>query len=611
MIDLSALRILAFDSNSGTSAIVAGNSPPTNLVGFPQSFASGPGATAYIPVVVDLASNALLKSLQFLVEINQNSVSTPPITSVALQPLTPNDLVPYPGPAPGNTPVAFEPYFYTTSSNGMGVVITADAANNAGLNMQSSGVAVLLAVQIPPTATVGQSYNLNVLYPSATSNGIEGTVTITNMASQTLTLSAPRYMVGDSAPANGYNAGAFGNDILNNSDVNNAIYASMNIRVPPANSDLFNAMDAYPPTSVSGKGGDGAIHFLDWATILDRSLGGVAIFAGLDTNNYERFWAVGANGWPSNQVIDWSPSGPPATLSISQDSSEPELTKLSAGGKPPGLVWLSQASVRAGTVVGAIPGSTYSLPVSVNILPGYSLAGLQFRAIVTPNGGAPAVGQIQFNPAPGVPGPMILPGLSPNDLVHAWAFGSFAAPLQNSNYLGTISFQVPPGAVAGDSYSLRFVGVDGAVDFTTPYQLESFPGALWVMSAALQPPSLTSDEWKTAFFGSITNALAADDADPDGDGAPNWQEYLAGTNPTNSRSVLQFSGATLNAAGLNGIGINWLTAPGKVYVLESSPAVQGAAWSAVHTNTGDGNACEWFISNYSGSPRFYKIRVQP
>ena len=209
--------------------------------------------------------------------------------------------------------------------------------------MQSSGVAVLLAVQIPPTATVGQSYNLNVLYPSATSNGIEGTVTITNMASQTLTLSAPRYMVGDSAPANGYNAGAFGNDILNNSDVNNAIYASMNIRVPPANSDLFNAMDAYPPTSVSGKGGDGAIHFLDWATILDRSLGGVAIFAGLDTNNYERFWAVGANGWPSNQVIDWSPSGPPATLSISQDSSEPELTKLSAGGKPPGLVWLSQA----------------------------------------------------------------------------------------------------------------------------------------------------------------------------------------------------------------------------------------------------------------------------
>ena len=131
------------------------------------------------------------------------------------------------------------------------------------------------------------------------------------------------------------------------------------------------------------------------------------------------------------------------------------------------------------------------------------------------------------------------------------------------------------------------------------------------MSAALQPPSLTSDEWKTAFFVSITNALAADDADPDGDGAPNWQEYLAGTNPTNSRSVLQFSGATLNAAGLNGIGINWLTAPGKVYVLESSPAVQGAAWSAVHTNTGDGNACEWFISNYSGSPRFYKIRVQP
>jgi hypothetical protein len=163
----------------------------------------------------------------------------------------------------------------------------------------------------------------------------------------------------------------------------------------------------------------------------------------------------------------------------------------------------------------------------------------------------------------------------------------------------------------GESYSLHFIGVGGAPDYTTAYALESLPGSVWVGSSALQPPQITSDEWRTYFFGSVSNSLAADNADPDGDGSLNWQEYLAGTSPTNSQSKLQFESANFNAEGISGVALNWLTAPGKTYILESNPALGGNNWAAVNTNTGDGNNYQLLITNYSGTARFYHIRLQP
>jgi hypothetical protein len=425
-----------------------------------------------------------------------------------------------------------------------------------------------------------------------------------------LTITDPAYMVGDSSPSSGYNAGQFGNGALDNSDVNNAIYASVGIRVPPSDSDAYNAMDAWPPDS-TGRGGDGFIRLLDWETILGRSVGGVSIYPGLDTNNYIRFWTNGDNGYPSHAVVDWSPGSLPVPLLADPSSSGSSPTKLSLNNSPPGLVWFCQASIGSGTIIDALPGNTYSLPVYANVLPGYNLAALQFRAIVSGVGGAPPVSSIQFNPAAGTPAPLVLPGLAGNDKVQVWGFGSFAAPLQNSNYLGTLSFQVPPGASQGACYALHFSYVDGDPDFLTAYQLESFPGFVWVMSAAQQPPSITSDEWKIAFFGSLTNSLAGDDVDADGDGALNWQEYLAGTNPTNALSRFQFSSATSDTGGVRGVAINWLTAPGKGYVLQSSPALNGAQWTPINTNNGDGNEYQFIVTNYSGSARFYRIQLQP
>jgi len=613
---LSALQLLA-GTGSNTTLLHGGYST-TNSVGFPQPLYAGPGAHLYIPVVVDLQSNTGLESVQFRVEITPNPPNTNLITSIALQPLTANDFVPLPGPAPGNTPVNFTNYPYTVGAT-EGSVITAEGGS--GMDMQAAGVAVMLHITVPYAATYGQSYTLNVLDPSGTSDGQQANVGLAALPAQTLSISYNPDMVGDSSPSTGYNAGQFGfkgtegsviEVGLDNADVNNAIYASAGIRVPPSDSDAFNDMDAYPPDS-AGHGGDGVIGFNDWQTILGRSLG-VSLYLGMDTNNYLRFWTNGDTTYRSHTLFtNWIVGQPPVPVSLDSlgDFTQGGPTKLSLSNNPPGLVWFCEASIGSGVITEAIPGSTYSLPVYVKVLPGYSLAGMQFRAVVTGSSGAPAVSSIQFNPANGLTAPLVLPGLSGNDKIQAWSFGSFATSMQNSNYLGTISFQVPSGAFPGACYALHFSGVDGAPDFSIDYQMESHPGYVWVMSAAELPASVTSDEWKIAFFGSVTNSLAGDDVDADGDGALNWQEYLAGTNPTNGMSRLQFTSASLSTNGVSGAAIDWLTAPGKTYILQSSPALNSGNWTPLNTNSGDGNPYQCIVTNLSGNARFFQILLQP
>ena len=90
----------------------------------------------------------------------------------------------------------------------------------------------------------------------------------------------------------------------------------------------------------------------------------------MDTNNYLRFWTNGDNGFPSHSVVDWMPGGPAVTLSL-ESAADPAMsspTKLSLTDTPPGLVWFCEASVGSGAITNSLPGSTYSLPVYVNVL---------------------------------------------------------------------------------------------------------------------------------------------------------------------------------------------------------------------------------------------------
>ena len=193
----------------------------------------------------------------------------------------------------------------------------------------------------------------------------------------------------------------------------------------------------------------------------------------------------------------------------------------------------------------------------------------------------------------------------------AWQWGVFSPLLENSNYIGSVNFQIPASAQSGQCYAVHFAGVSGGLDDTTSYSMESFPAYVWVKSTALQPASITSDEWKMHFFGSLTNAICGDNVDADGDGMLNWQEYIASTDPTNPKSVLQFDNTGLSSGGVSGVALSWLTAPGKTYVLQSIPALRGGNWTAVNTNTGDGYNYQFIETQYNSGAKFYRILLQP
>jgi hypothetical protein len=187
---------------------------------------------------------------------------------------------------------------------------------------------------------------------------------------------------------------------------------------------------------------------------------------------------------------------------------------------------------------------------------------------------------------------------------------SFSPSLVGSNFLGYVQFDIPGMAKHGDSYTLQFTYCDGAPDLETQYDLESFQAKIWLGAAPQTPNPVISDEWKIQFFGSANAVNAADDADPDGDGAANWQEYLAGTNPTQRQSHLHLMSSLLERKSDSAVKLEWLSAPDKNYVIESCAAIDGA-WSPIATLSGDGNAQQFTVTNKVGKLQFYRLRLQP
>ena len=381
------------------------------------------------------------------------------------------------------------------------------------------------------------------------------------MAPATILVTNLAYKVGDSASMLGCssNAGGFGNSDLDNSDVNPAFYASLGVRVPYTFSDVFNTMDAYPVDASGFVGGDGQIRFLDWVVIMQRSLR-------LDTNNWARAWSTGGN------LVDFA-----TTLTV-PPAMPKELQPKSLTPWP----WYRQALVGAMSTGNAVAGKTVNVPVYAKLSDGATLSGVQFRAAVTPQGGAPALTQAPLLAlAPGVPGPTLQQSFAASDAGFGWSLGSFDYLSRSSNFLGWVTFTIPAGAKSGQTYSVSFANADGAPNLRAQYDFETRSASVVVDSSAV-PAAICADEWKVHFFGRMDNPSAGDLADADGDGVPNWIEYLAGTDPKDSNSRLQLTGSVTPAGKAQSqMALHWLTAPGKAYEVQWASklsAVCGVPW---------------------------------
>ncbi len=113
--------------------------------------------------------------------------------------------------------------------------------------------------------------------------------------------------------------------------------------------------------------------------------------------------------------------------------------------------------------------------------------------------------------------------------------------------------------------------------------------ACWRDAAELSPGTLSvgdadslPDSWEILFFGSNAADNGGEDDDWDGDGATNYEEWFAGTDPTNAASVFAFT--SIEAA--SNCVLAWPSSAGRTYAL----------WVSTNAVADDFRQCEELIS---------------
>jgi hypothetical protein len=117
------------------------------------------------------------------------------------------------------------------------------------------------------------------------------------------------------------------------------------------------------------------------------------------------------------------------------------------------------------------------------------------------------------------------------------------------------------------------------------------------------------DAWEAAYFAPGSNVSAQEDGDVDG--LNNWQEYMAGTDPTNHTSW--FGCTTAPTASANALTFVWPVVPGRAYQVQRVNALQTNAWQSVSSVTTAGvgqTSMQWTDANALVSTQyFYRLRI--
>ena len=159
------------------------------------------------------------------------------------------------------------------------------------------------------------------------------------------------------------------------------------------------------------------------------------------------------------------------------------------------------------------------------------------------------------------------------------------------------------------SFALDYVTVDGRRPLTLSPPAS---GTTWLGYYWGTPPYVIPVEWMTMYFGP-QSSWPSTTADSDGDGMNNYQEFLAGTNPTNAASVLRVqinnvsqvlqSGRATSLTS-QGMYLSWNTQPGLTYQVQVTMNL--TSWS----NLGSPRFAAGTVDSIyvgSGSAGYYRV----
>jgi len=90
------------------------------------------------------------------------------------------------------------------------------------------------------------------------------------------------------------------------------------------------------------------------------------------------------------------------------------------------------------------------------------------------------------------------------------------------------------------------------------------------------------DAWETAYFGNTNQPASGVSGDYDHDGVSNYDEFLAGSNPTNKNSRLRVTDLSVTNASRS---VTWTAVPYRYYNVEVSTNLTGGGWVYLGTVT--------------------------
>ena len=689
----TVFKVRAFRTHYQPSAVVSTTFSPSNFVanvisfGFANGeassdFIASPGQTFYAPVTLSILPNTAMYSLQFNLSVtNAGPNPGPQVTPGAynfnsfLQEPIPNTTPPIYEPIP---PLMFYPYFVINPPPVSSLVVfngpngvtnfVSMVTTNLSQNLLSVGWLerfgsknlfdttkqnlltfsqvhdVLFdgaggkvevggySFQVPTNAIAGQTYQIQIGRPSATSDGIGAPGSDVFIAAPTngataggppisalkyVTVGQRKYIAGSVYPFRWFNAGDFGSSNIVSADVAQVFEAAIyNLDSPPAGSDFFDAMDScgsylasldgttgYYTNDTSTVGhanplfdgndttinqlayGDDTLDVCDVYVTFRRSLDPTLTW-------FRRFWNNG------QRVAD------AGAVNIASHRAAVQSKALFLGSAV-----APQVNFTAGDLQGSA-GQVVQIPINATIHGSYPLRVLMLNLTVTPLDGSPAIAtQVQFTPNAALGTPALSDAHGKGNVAATW-LDATKSGLTGTVTLGTLTVTIPTNAAAKSAYAIHFDHASASPNGLAVFPKQTLTGLI-TLSSRTNSTYLDGvpDAWRLRWFGTVNNLLSLSNACASGDGVNNFKKFVAGVDPNVANNFPSVNAVTPVPAGATS-AIHWPTVSGKQYAIERSPSLFPGAWSAIATNTGTGTDME-FDDNATGKSQFYRVRILP